>query len=172
MPSTAVEVPTAPPFRPRSPEYLADPYSHLRELRQQTPVCVDPASGLWFLLRFSDVEDGLTHITRGHDEDNPRHVHFPGNPFAADGPGHTGPRRVIMPTFTNRAVQRFRERAQQIVDGALAGKEGGGELRVVEEIGFPLPYHLTCAILGVPSVDNADELDRKSTRLNSSHLGI
>jgi cytochrome P450 len=55
-------------------------------------------------------------------------------------------------------VQRFRERAQQIVDGALAGKEGGGELRVVEEIGFPLPYHLTCAILGVPSVDNVDEL--------------
>jgi cytochrome P450 len=158
MSSTAVEVPTAPPFRPRSPEYLADPYAHLRELRQQTPVCADPASGLWFLLRFNDVEDGLTHITRGHDGENPRHVHFPGNPFAADGPGHTGPRRVIMPTFTNRAVQRFRERAQQIVDGALAGKEGGGELRVVEEIGFPLPYHLTCAILGVPSVDNVDEL--------------
>ena len=54
------------------------------------------------------------------------------------GPGHTGPRRVIMPTFTNRAVQRFRERAQQIVDGALSGKEGGGELRVVEERVRPL----------------------------------
>jgi cytochrome P450 len=158
MSNTAVEVPTAPPFRPSSPEYLADPYAHLAELRRQTPVCVDPASGLWFLLRFDDVDYGLTHITRGHDGDNPRHVHFPGNPFAADGPGHTGPRRVIMPTFTNRAVQRFRERAQEIVDGALAGKERGGELRVVEEIGFPLPYHLTCAILGVPSVDNVDEL--------------
>src|SRR2546422_5502924 len=118
MPSAAVDVPTAPPFRPRSAEYLADPYGHLRELRQRTPICIDPVSGLWFLLRFADVEDGLTHITRGHDGDNPRHVHFPGNPFAADGPGHTGPRRVIMPTFTNRAVQKFRDLPQDIVDGA------------------------------------------------------
>jgi len=86
-----------------------------------------------------------------------RHVHFPGNPFAADGPGHSGPRRIIMPTFSNRGVQRFRERAQQIVDSALAGKERG-ELRVVDEIGFPLPYHLTCGMLGVPEVDNVAEL--------------
>src|SRR4051812_39769388 len=158
MSDTAVGVPVAPPFQPRSPEYLADPYAHLKELRQHTPICVDPASNLWFLLRFEDVEEGLTRITRGHDERNPRHVHFPDNPFAADGPPHTGGRRVIMPTFTNRAVQRFRERAQEIVDAALAGKEDGGELRVVQELGFPLPYHLTCDILGVPEVGNVDEL--------------
>jgi cytochrome P450 len=85
-------------------------------------------------------------------------VHFPGNPFRADGPGHTGPRRLIMPTFTNRAVQRFRDRAQAIVDGALEEKRDGDELRVVEEIGFPLPYHLTLDLLGVPDVDNRDEL--------------
>jgi cytochrome P450 len=63
-----------------------------------------------------------------------------------------------MPTFSNRAVQRFRDRAQQIVDAALAGRERGGELRVVEDIGFPLPYHLTCDVLGVPTVDAVDEL--------------
>ena len=158
MSSTAVDVPIAPPFRPRSTEYLADPYGHLKQLREQTPICVDPASGLWFLLRFEDVEEGLTRITRGHDESNPRNAHFPDNPFAADGPAHTGGRRVIMPTLTNRAVQRFRDRAQQIVDAALAGKDRGGELRIVEELGFPLPYHLTCSILGVPEVGNVDEL--------------
>src|SRR4051812_33387759 len=173
MSSAAVDVPTAPPLWPNSPEYLADPYGHLKELRQQTPICIDQASGLWFLLRFADVEDGLTHVTRGHDDANPRQIHFPDNPFAADGPGHTGPRRGIMPTFTNRAVQRFRERAQQIVDTALAGKEGGGELRVVEELGFPLPYHLTCDILGVPEVDNVEELRRwtwKSLELINAFL--
>jgi cytochrome P450 len=63
-----------------------------------------------------------------------------------------------MPTFTNRAVQRFRERAQQIVDDAFTGKEHGGELPVVDTIGFPLPFHLTCDILGIPPVDNVDEL--------------
>jgi cytochrome P450 len=146
------------PFPAHSPAYLADPYSYLRELRGRGRVVVDPASGKWFLLRYDDVSTGLTTITRGNHDPERRNRHFPGNPFAADGPRHIEPRRVIMPTFSNRAVQRFRDRAQQIVDTALVGKERGGELRVVEEIGFPLPYHLTCDILGVPEVDNADEL--------------
>jgi cytochrome P450 len=158
MSNIVVGVPVAPPFQPRSAEYLADPYVHLKQLRQHTPICVDPASGLWFLLRFGDVEEGLTRITRGHVDSNPRHVHFPDNPFAADGTPHTGARRVIMPSLTNRAVQGFRDRAQEIVDAALAGKDRGGELRVVEELGFPLPYHLTCSILGVPEVGDVDEL--------------
>jgi cytochrome P450 len=55
-------------------------------------------------------------------------------------------------------VQRFRGRAQQIVDSALASKEAGGELRVVEELAFRLPYLLTCDLLGIPEVDNAEEL--------------
>jgi len=151
-PVTATE-----PFPARSPAYLADPYTYLRRLREQGRVVVDPGSGLWFLLHFDDVEEGLTTITRGPDRDQ-IHRHFPGNPFAADGPGHTGPRRVIMPTFSNRAVQRFRDRAQEIVDAVLAGRERGGELRVVDEIGFRLPYHLTCDILGVPEVDDTEEL--------------
>jgi cytochrome P450 len=158
MSSTAVDLPSAGPFDPTTPEFLGNPYAKFRELREETPICIDPATGVCFLLRFDDVEAGLTNITRGHDDGNLRHVHFPGNPFAADGPGHTGPRRVIMPTFSNRGVQRFRERAQQIVDLALAGKERGGELRVVDEIGFPLPYHLTCGMLGVPEADNVAEL--------------
>jgi cytochrome P450 len=145
-------------FPARSPAYLADPYAYLRRLREQGRVVADPGSGRWFLLRYDDVEAGLASITRGHDDGVGRHRHFPGNPFAADGPGHTGPRRVIMPTFSNRQVQRFRDRAQAIVDGVLAGKERGGVLRVVDEIGFRLPYHLTCDILGVPAVDDAGEL--------------
>lgn len=157
MPGAAV-LPMAAPFEPRSPRYLEDPYAHLRDLRERSRVCVDPASGLWFLLRFDDVQDGLTHITRRLQDSGGREVHFPRNPFAADGPPHTGPRRVIMPTFTNRAVQQFRDRAQTVVDEALAGKERGGELRVVEEIGYPLPYRLTCHVLGVPEVGNVDEL--------------
>ena len=157
MPTAAASLPFTSPFDSKAPEFLANPYVKLREMREQTPVCVDPATGICFLLRFDDVQAGLTEIRRGHEHDG-RHVHFPRNPFAADGPGHTGPRRSIMSMLTNRAVQQFRDRAQEIVDSALAGKERGGELRVVEQLGFALPYHLTCAVLGVPEVDNRDEL--------------
>jgi cytochrome P450 len=157
MAQTAGPITGAEPFPARSAGYLADPYAYLRELRERSPVMVDAATGLWFLLRFDDVEAGLTNITRGPDREE-RHKHFRGNPFALDGPRHNAPRRVIMPTFSNRAVQRFRDRAQQIVDSALAGKERGGELRVVEEVGFKLPYHLTCDILGVPEMEDPAEL--------------
>jgi cytochrome P450 len=122
MPGTVVDLPSAGPFDPTSPEFLGNPYAKFRELRAKTPICIDPTTGACFLLRFEDVESGLTNITRGHDDGNVRHVHFPGNPFAADGRGHTGPRRVIMPTFSNRGVQPFRERAQEIVDAALAAR--------------------------------------------------
>jgi cytochrome P450 len=145
-------------FRPHSAEYLRDPYAALAALRSDGPCFVDPASGKWFLLTYDGVDAGLSRIVRGERVGPDRHVHFPDNPFAADGPGHAGPRRLIMPSLTNRAVQRFRGRAQEIVDDGLAGKERGGELRVVEELGFRLPYYLTCDLLGIPDVDNADEL--------------
>lgn len=158
MPTSVGPVMGTEPFRPRSPEYLADPYAHLQRLRAEGPCWIDPGTGKWFLLSFDHVQAGLSQIVRGHPGGPDRHVHFPANPFAADGPGHTGPRRLIVPALTNRAVQQFRDRAQGIVDRALQGKERGGELRVVDDIGFPLPYHLTCDILGVPDVDNRDEL--------------
>lgn len=158
MSTTTAPVMGTEPFDPRSPAYLADPYRHLAQLREQTPCWIDPGTGKWFLLGFDHVQIGLSDIVRGNKDGNSRHVHFPANPFAADGPGHTIPRRLIVPLLTNRAVQRWRDRAQQIVDDALAGKEGGGELRVVDELGFVLPYTLTCHLLGVPDVDNRDEL--------------
>ncbi len=145
-------------FQPGSQDYLEDPYATLRRLREDGPVFVDPA-GRWFLLRFDGVDAGLTRITRGHADDERRHFHFPDNPFAADGPGHMGPRRVVMPAFSNKSIQGLRDRAQRIVDDALAEVgDGGGELRVVDELGFPLPYHLTCDMLGVPEVDDPSEL--------------
>jgi cytochrome P450 len=148
-------------FDPRSPAYLADPYGHLARLRQTTPVVQHPATGFWFLLRHDDVDSGLAGITRQHEEGprtQARRAHFSANPFADDGPGHTGPRRLVMPTFTNRSLQRLRGSAEKVVGEALASKRSGDELRVVDEIGYPLPYKLTCELLGVPEVGNLDEL--------------
>ncbi len=145
-------------FEPHGAEYLGDPYAHLARLRAEGPCYVDPGSGRWFLLSFDHVEAGLSQIVRGEREGPDVREHFPGNPFAADGPGHAGPRRIIVPSLTNRSVQRYRDRAQQIVDDVLAARERGGEVRVVDEIGFRLPYELTCDLLGIPEVDNAEEL--------------
>jgi cytochrome P450 len=145
-------------FDPHSKAYLLDPYACLKELREQGPCHVDAGSGQWFLLGYDEVSAGLTRITRGHPDGPDRHVHFPENPFSFDGPGHTGPRSLLAATFAKRSLAGFRKRAQQIVDDALRAKKSGSELRVIDEIGFPLPYHITRDLLGVPDVENQDEL--------------
>ena len=145
-------------FTPNDPAYLRDPFPLLQRWRELGPVVVDPGSGRVFLLSFDAVETGLSQIVRGHAQGPDRHKHFPGNPFAADGPGHTLARRVISPAMSNRSVQRHRQRIEQIVDDALADKTDGSELHVVEEIGFVLPYKLTCDLLGIPEVGDPDLL--------------
>jgi cytochrome P450 len=147
-------------FDPRRAEYLGDPYTHLAELRAQGPCWVDPGTGKWFLLSFDHVEAGLSQIVRGERGGRDMRDQFPGNPFAADGPGHAGPRRIIVPSLTNRSVQRYRDRAQQIVEDVFTDTASRDEVRVVDEIGFRLPYELTCDLLGIPDVDNRDELRR------------
>lgn len=143
---------------PGSPEYLADPYAELGRLRALGPCVVDEERDLWYLLGNDVVHAGLSRIVRGHHRGPDRHVHFPDNPFAADGPGHAGPRRIIAPVFSNREVQVFRGRAQEIVDGLLADLPRGGDLGVIDTLGFELPYALTCDLLGIPDVDDRAEL--------------
>lgn len=129
--------------------FAADPYPALAAARRAGRVHFHAPTDQWFLLRFDDVGFGLADIRR-----NERTSRDPLNPFAMDGPGHTGPRRLITPTLSNQRVQALRARTQQIVDDALAGKGPGDELEVIGEIGYPLPYRLMCDLLGVPELDD------------------
>ena len=154
-PTTDIET-----FDLRSPAYLADPYGHLAALRQPTPVARHPSSGYWFLLRYDDVDSGLAGITRQHDEGprtQARRAHFAANPFADDGP--------VTPA---RGTWSHRRSPTGLCNGfgpppsrwwGSAGQRAKRRrLQVVDEIGYPLPYRLTCEILGVPEVGNVEEL--------------
>jgi cytochrome P450 len=137
----------------RSDSFAENPYPVLAAMRAEGRVHFHEPSNQWFLLQFDDVGFGLADIRR-----NERTSRDPLNPFAMDGPGHTGPRRLIAPTLSNQKVQLLRDRTQQIVDAALVDKTPGSLLQVVEEIGYPLPYRLMCQLLGVPELPDPTEL--------------
>lgn len=136
-----------------SAAFAADPYPALARLRGEGRVHFHEPSAQWFLLQFDDVGFGLADIKR-----NERTSRDPLNPFAMDGPGHTGPRRLITPALSNQRVQSLRARTQQIVDDALADVQPGSVLHVVDAIGYPLPYRLMCQLLGVPELDDPSVL--------------
>ena len=137
----------------RSESFAEDPYPVLAAMRAQGRVHHHQPSNQWFLLQFDDVGFGLADIRR-----NERTSRDPLNPFAMDGAGHTGPRRLIAPALSNQKMQVLRDRTQMIVDDALTAKVPGSLLNVVDEIGYLLPYRLMCLLLGVPELPDPTAL--------------
>jgi cytochrome P450 len=145
---------------PLDPEYLNDPYPHLRRLREIDPVNETPI-GIWRLTRYADVErlfrevrcgvrttDGLLP---GVDESNLRRMRE--FMLEQDPPTHTRLRRLVSRAFTPRAVQCIRESIDRIVRECLDGAQANGELDVIADLALPVPATVICEMLGVPVAD-------------------
>jgi cytochrome P450 len=71
-----------------------------------------------------------------------------------DPPDHTKLRRLLMPEFTMRRLERIRPGIVSIVDKQLAEIEaagaGGGTVDLVPTYAFPIPFLVICDLLGLP----------------------
>jgi cytochrome P450 len=153
----------------RDPAFRADPYPTFAALRARGPVH-QHSSGMWFLVGFEEASAGLSDraFTRYQSEDSPPSDNQRSNPFFLDGPEHALPRRIVVPGLSNRVMDSLRARAQAVVDHALESKDRSGQLHLVDDIGFPLPYQLMCALFGLPELANPAEL--RSWTLGSLRL--
>ncbi|HVF74050.1 MAG TPA: cytochrome P450 [Acidimicrobiales bacterium] len=162
-------------FNPFDPEFAQDPYPQWRLLREHDPVHETPF-GIWTLLRYEDVhrfvrDPALSvedrHATPGmldavarealgdrYDEMQQRGTHAMLN---LDPPDHTRLRRLVSKAFTPRVVEQLRPRIQQLVDDALDQAAGAGELELIGDLAFPLPFAVISDMLGMPETD-ADQL--------------
>ncbi|MFE1951203.1 cytochrome P450 [Streptomyces sp. NPDC059524] len=136
-------------------------------LREQCPVqrVALPYGGEGHLVsRYADVKQVLSDrrlsraATVGLDVPRTvREVTAPGHLLAMDPPEHTRLRRLVASAFTERAVQRWRPRVQEIVDGLIAGLRAqaadGGPVDLVAHFSMPLPMTVICELLGVPPKD-------------------
>lgn len=157
-------------FNPFDPGFAANPYPHWAELREQDPVHETPL-GLWLLLRYEDaqrfvrdpalsVEDvnatpnplfDAVRQAAGLPVDGPR----PGDlaMLNRDAPDHTRLRKLVSKAFTARRIEELRPLIQQLVDDALDRAEAAGEIEVVGDLAFPLPFEVISHMMGMPATD-------------------
>lgn len=127
-----------------SPDFLADPYSHYRQLRETAPVYFDSVRECWLLTRYGDVSAVLRDDTRFSAAQNA------GNSMlVSDPPDHTRLRTLVNKAFTPRAVQELVPRIHAIVDELLDGFSAGREIDAIADFAYPLPITVIAEMMGV-----------------------
>ncbi len=163
-------------FDPRAPEFLADPYPVLAEVRERTPVLRHEELDRWFVTRHADVRACLRDRRLGR---NFRHVgtdeEFRAEPldprWAAfweverwsllwlEPPDHTRIRKLVAAAFTPRSVEAMREPARRLARELLEPLVERGRMDLLYDFAQPYSIALICEWLGVPTDRHRDLLD-------------
>jgi cytochrome P450 len=175
--TTTPESPSAgylpPTINPFEPGFFDDPYAQYRAVREQDPVHQSPI-GAWLLMRYDDVQRVLRDPSLSVEQQHATVVR-PVEPeiqalmerradrtshsmLDLDPPDHHRLRRLVSKVFTPRMIEELRDRVQQLVDEALddAVARGTGEMDVITQLAFPLPFTVISEMLGIP--DGADRM--------------
>jgi cytochrome P450 len=163
-------------FDPTAPDFLADPYPVLGELRETTPVLHHEGLDRWFVTRHADVRACLRDRRLGR---NFRHVGSE-EEFKAEvldprfeafwdverwsllwlePPDHTRIRKLVAAAFTPRSVEAMREPAAQLAEHLLEPLVERGRFDLLYDFAQPYSITLICQWLGVPPDNHRDLLD-------------
>ncbi|MCP5026071.1 MAG: cytochrome P450 [Actinomycetia bacterium] len=144
-------------YDPFDPEFVADPYPVLEDLREHCPVAhSDRYNGMAVFTTFDDVATVAHH----HDDFSSRRnvinnvpTDKPGlvlPPINYDPPVHTDHRRLLLPFFNPNRVAAWEEPIRQICRRLLDGLEGRAECDIASEYAQEIPGEVTARMLGVP----------------------
>ena len=165
---------TAPVFNPFDPSFRANPHPFYDALRRDDPVH-RAVGGLVVLTRYDDVANVLRSNDFSRDvEKSAKPLDTPVSQrqrqrrttgtksiLNLDPPDHTRLRRLVSKSFTPSAIERLRPLVERFVDEALDVVErrvsDGGEMELIDDLAFPVPFLVISAMLGMPT-ERADEL--------------
>jgi len=148
--------------------FFDDPYAQYRRLRESVPIHQSPL-GPWTLLRYEDCSRLLRNPKTSVEESSLSEASARREMFAAAGfdrpdrgslailnldpPDHTRIRRLMQKAFTPRRVEALNERVQALVDDALDRVEASGQMDIISDLAFPLPFSVISEMLGMPEAD-------------------
>jgi cytochrome P450 len=136
-----------------------DPFPWYEQMRRESPVVPDAATGGWMVFGFDDVRTVLSDHARfssdfsrlsGGDRSG-----LGASVISTDPPRHRQLRNLVTQAFTPKGVEALRPRIEAIVDGILDEVRGQGAMDVVQELAYPLPVIVIAEMLGIPSEDRA-----------------
>jgi cytochrome P450 len=152
-----------------SPEFLANPYPTLDQMRRIDPIFWSEENSYWVVTRFADV---VSLIQNEHLSSNRIGAHAGRMPpeareyfrpfFTAvsswmlmiDPPDHTRLRALVSKAFTPRVVENMQGLIQDLVNNMLAAAKGNGRMDVITDLANPLPATVIAELLGLPGTDH------------------
>jgi cytochrome P450 len=163
---------TAVGYNPFEPGFAENPYPQYETMRESEPVHQSPF-GIWLLFKYDDVlrflrdpslsvEDANakpTMLTQLADQVMGDRDREQGSRamLNRDPPDHTRLRKLVSKAFTPRRIENLRPRVQELVDQSLDRAAEAGELELIRDFAFPLPFAVISEMLGIPLAD-ADQL--------------
>ncbi|MGH3735219.1 MAG: cytochrome P450 [Micromonosporaceae bacterium] len=138
-----------------SPEFLADPITHFRQMRENVPV-YQREPGRWVLTRYRDcravLEDprvkNIPKVRCHPDSKNTTQA----RPVDPDNVAASTIRKLVTRRFTPGALKKIQPRvvavANQVIDAAVAKND----VDFVEDVAYPLALGTLCEYLGVPQL--------------------
>ncbi|HLW16154.1 MAG TPA: cytochrome P450, partial [Actinomycetota bacterium] len=154
-------------YNPFEPGFTENPYPQYASMRATDPVHLTPLE-FWVLFNYEDIARFLKDPTLSVEDANARPTAVDQMILDAvgdraergshtmlnlDPPNHTRLRKLVTKAFTPRVIENLRPRVQALVDEMLdeAGKRG--EMDLIADFAFPLPFAVISEMLGVPTID-------------------
>jgi len=166
---TAATTPEPLTLNPFAPGFFDSPYEQYAQLRADDPVRPALDTG-WLLFAYDDVIRLLRDPTLSVEDRNVPGPSARNEMVAAmmgdreprgnrailnlDPPDHDRIRRLVSYAFTPKRVREMRPRVDELVTTALDAVAGRGEMDVISDLAFPLPFQVISEMLGMP--DGAD----------------
>ena len=160
-------------FDPFAPGFAASPYAAYAVERESDPVQRTPF-GPWIVFSHAESVSLLRDTTMsvdvrkaieiaGEDPRNRARMRqelLPDRPpredtsiLNIDPPDHTRLRKLVSSVFTPRRVAELRPVVERIVDDHLDAVADCGEMDLIADLAFPLPFTVISEMLGMPESD-------------------
>ncbi|GAA3694422.1 cytochrome P450 [Nonomuraea antimicrobica] len=150
-------------FSHLEPEWAADPYPILEDLRERCPIArTERFGGGWLPTRYEDVASiaydtdrfSSRSIIMGNFRPPREHAPIGGSPpISSDPPFHHHARRLLLPAFTKTAVSRREAATREFCHALIDAFEGRPVVDAARDYAQHIPARVIADMLGFPPED-------------------